>query len=837
MNGMSSSSSCYTLNLIRSNEVTDNLDKYVVLTFILTLLLSVVVVMALVKYITYNMQLDVERQRKIANRKVLPVRLGDEENEGSESDSEELFDEEWNNSGIERDDNEVEEGETCSIASTLQTNYVEAEHVSLDHKDELSDHKIIDLDVSWLISSLNLPQSFISPQHPSVITQLFSNQQHSIVVSNLVQHEQLLYQLAIIRKLGSLQLINFTIDVLLHQRVLHQELALQMRAKYEQQFDSFDCEQTESLFSASKQITLVLQNFIKDLQMLSVERKVLEELISLLFSHPLSCLKIFLLALPDHCCVKDGETTISSIAFVERLLFAIKGRYLVFKNAVNNANKTTNEVLASFDQNMIQILQHFQKEFHKIIRTQIFKINPQHLEMQLEKNVNTLKVDLLNSAGNVSKKLTNFSDSLMGLLISHLENHAVSVNQSKVQQVDKMKNLLTELQQRTISEIQKVEEACLNTLQHDCGFSDQQIEQVVGETRNSLKELIHGYSNSMKSSEKSFLARRERTAKLTNFCIDYLVKLVSSRYRTVLSSNISFVKSFPSLSDGVRSKLETSIRGKMGMVSFDVVLAIIKHTLVEMQNVKHNFLLRIPSSSFDMMSNRTEVINLSVLKHLESDFELPHTLLDALHEKCHLMINQAFQHLQQNLQQVVQQEVTKSTNFIFNENQVIFRTFHEKSRVSKVNKKKNAQYLSRKGSSSKEKAIGGKLLDLYRGAIEVRDHRYQEKVQEIEEEHDGSKSTKKGRGKCVRCFDQQQELLQRKAMEDQKFSAFFKLDQYYMREMLLKKMTNIDGKTTDFESPHDEDDRKSMAKKTKSPKKLSAKIPTRRKSRRVSDMT
>lgn len=181
-----------------------------------------------------------------------------------------------------------------------------------------------------------------------------------------------------------------------------------------------------------------------------------------------------------------------------------------------------------------------------------------------------------------------------------------------------------------------------------------------------------------------------------------------------------------------------------------------------------------------------------------------------------------------------------------------------------MKRKKKKDYLSRKRSSLKEKTLMDRFNELYDGLKEVKEHRYQEKLQELQDEMfkpiKASNNTKNEHTKVL--LQQQSTFFRKKDYTEKKLSCLFTMDQYYMRDMLLKKMNdmiedhngelgsspiNRDNRNND--NDNDDDDRnikkknlqrKQSSNKNKmiSPKKAKAPgiaVPKKRKSRRIRD--
>ena len=78
--------SCNSLSFFQNRSIADTFDGYVVLGFVLTLIFTIILILCLVKYITYNLQRDKERERMIQERKVKPVRVEEENVDDSEEE-------------------------------------------------------------------------------------------------------------------------------------------------------------------------------------------------------------------------------------------------------------------------------------------------------------------------------------------------------------------------------------------------------------------------------------------------------------------------------------------------------------------------------------------------------------------------------------------------------------------------------------------------------------------------------------------------------------------------------------------------------------------------------
>ena len=241
----------------------------------------------------------------------------------------------------------------------------------------------------------------------------------------------------------------------------------------------------------------------------------------------------------------------------------------------------------------------------------------------------------------------------------------------------------------------------------------------------------------------------------------------------------------------------------------------------------------------------------SIIKHFDVCFQLPEELLDLYHQTLHTTVTRAFDGVQKNLQQALQKEVQLAAQRVYQQNMEISKLYQEKIAPTSTNEKtkKKKDYLSRKRSSLKEKTLEERFENLYDGLNEVKEHRYQEKLQELQDEL--LKPTKPNKNQYVECLQQQSELFRRKEYIEKRSSCLFSMDQYYMRDMLLKKMSEMieednesSNRNRDGNNDGDGDRGKSLQRKQStnlskskmnSPKKTSGIVPKKRKSRRVRD--
>ena len=884
------SPSCYQLNFIQQQNVSDNLDKYVVLAFFLTLILTIAFVLLLVKYITYNMLLDREREAKIAKRTCLPV-LPVEPSDVENSDDDTPI---W--SSEDEEDTIPINDDTPSIASILETNYVEKSTITtttttvgkdiIDSTlndtidDETANHKVSDLDVRWLAEVLALPASFgINDTSTRLLFDIFLPPQNklgtsTVYLSSMFCFDQLLNQIITLRDFVSLQIINFTIDLLFEQRVLEQDQSLQMKAKYEQKLEPHDdCLRADTILISSQKIFLVIQEFVKDLQMALVDRKVLAETVTLLFNQPLDCLKVLLLTSPDHgkACVETSKLYYSGITHFENVLLMITGRSAFFRDAIQKNPKSTQKLLVDFDKEIGIIMDNFKSDFQKLFTSSAFrKSNTNSLFIQLEREINALKLKFRNSKGrNVSKKLEALGECLKGLLVSHLENHGQFLVDDGDQGIGKYKQALSRLQKATIQRMQEVEEKYLHQLQEDLKFTESELNKVVDDTRDSLKSVLKQYDEIKLNTADLFVSRQEHISRLTNFVIDHTVKLVSTNYRISLSANVAWFKSWPVLSENAQTKMERLSRGKLGMVSFDVVVASMKYFF---QEIDKRFILEIPKLDVEQVLKQPVdlFVESTIVKHFDSSFALPDEFLDSYHATLHTVVNRAFDGVQQNLHQALEKEVQLATQKVYQQNLDIFKLYHEQIEPTalpideeKTIRKKKKDYLSRKQSSLKEKTLMDRFNELYDGMKEVKEHRYQEKLQELQNELLPKSTTKASKNSTkddyTKVLLQHQSILfRRREYIEKKLSCLFTMDQYYMRDMLFKKMTEMidDHDNGESGSPstnqddrnedHDNDrgnDKRGLQRKPNSGKsklvrpKKAVKAPgiKKRKSRRIRD--
>ena len=874
---------CQTLNFIQNKDVTDNLDKYVVLAFVVTLFLTIVVALLLVKYITYNMSLDRKRESKIAARTTLPALSNDEVEDDDSSDDGMVV---WSDDEDDQGNSPKGDLDTPSVNTVLETNYVEPDNkgdggaVGKQNllQDKTSDQKVADLDVRWLAQFLKLPDSLDATKNtpPSqLLRDVFTTSisKSSATVKKVTEFpsiycfNQLMNQTIGLRNFVSLQIINFTIDLLFEQKVLEQEETLRLKSKYEQRLETNDdCSDTEVVFTYSKKIFVVIQEFVQDLQEASVERKVLAETVTLLFNQPLNCLKVMLLTTPDHAkaCVETAKSFYSGVSHFENVLLMIAGRSFFFRSAVQKNKKSTDALVAGFDEETTVVVEEFVSEFDKLFVNQFRKSNNvDHLFMKLEQEINGLKLKFRNSKGrNLSKKLETLGECLKGLLVSHLENSAQFVTDKQGEVIAKCKQSLGKLQKIAVQRMQAAEEKCLTKLQDDLKFTEKEINRVVDETRNSLKALLTEYDDLKVDIGQKFVARQENISRLLNLSIDHTVRLVSTRYRVSFAASVSWVKSWPVLSEKSLTKLETLMRGKMGMVSFDVVVALMKHLYHELGDV---FSMNIPTVEIESKLKQPidSFVKSSVLKQFDSVFQMPDQFLNAFHQTCHETVTRAFGLVHENLKQSLQNEVQNSVQRVYNENLEIYNLYQEHIEQPPTpeenTRKKKKDYLSRKRSTLKEKTLEDRFKELYDGLKEVKEHRYQEKLQELQQEMKQKTSktfnSSSNNQEVKELHRLHSELLQRREFVEKQLSTRFDMDQYYMRDMLLKKLKemisnkdintpgnadNADGGDSDDVYRGEVDKRKptksnTSKSKPNSPRKASAIVPKKRKSRRVRD--
>ena len=819
------------------------------------------------------MLLDREREAKIAKRTCLPVLPVEPDVENSDDDT--II---WSS-----EDEDAANDDTPSIASILETNYVEKSSKTTTGEadstvDDEAAYKVSDLDVRWLAEVFALPADFGDTS--SVFHDIFSLQTNkssstasSAYVSNVFCFNQLLNQIVALRDFVSLQIINFTIDLLFEQRIMEQDQALQMKAKYEQKLEPHDdCLRTETILTSSKKIFLVTQEFIKDLQMASVDRKVLSETVALLFNQPLDCLKILLLTAPDHgkACVETTKIYYSGVTHIENILLMITGRSAFFRSAIQKNPKSTQNLLIGFDKEIAVIVDDFKSKFQKLFtNSAIFrKSKTNSLFIRLEREINALKLKFRNSKGkNISKKLETLGECLKGLLVSHLENHGQLLVDSESQTIGKYKQELSKLQKVTVQRMQDVEENCLLQLQEDLKFTEKELNKVVDDTRDNLKSVLNQYDEMKINTGDSFVNRQEQISRLMNFVIDHTVKLVSTNYRLSLSANVAWFKSWPVLSEKTQTKMETLSRGKLGMVSFDIVAASMKYLFQELDK---RFTIEIPKLDVDQVLKQPVdlFVESPIIKHFDSGFQPPDEILDSYHSTLHEVVRRAFDGVQTNLHQALQKEVQLAAQQVYQQNLDIFKLYHEKIEPTALptdenatTKKKKKDYLSRKRSSLKEKTLMDRFNELYDGLKEVKEHRYREKLQELQNgmlKPTTKASHSSNKNEYTKLLQQQSTLFRRKEYVEKQLFCLFTMDQYYMRDMLFKKMTEMidehDGESgspppADRENRGEENDndrkgalqRKQSSNKDKliSPKKAvkapGIVIPKKRKSRRIRD--
>jgi len=853
------SSSCLSVGYVEAKNITDNLDRYVVLAFFLAAVLTIIIVILFVKYITYNIQRDREQKQIIAQRKCLPKR----ESEETEDSDEELI---WYESSDEGDAIEKRKGQDGYETSTssLYTCYIESTNELLEEQNDDLSEKIDGLDLSWLVSRLRLPENFIQPnenQLSNLLVDIFFSREKDteITLPLLLCYEQLLHQVIILRKVAFLQLINFTIDLLLQQRVIYESTSLRLKSKYEQKFDIVNVEhRSHNMLTLSKRIMLIIHEFIKDLMTISVEKKILHELISLLFSQPLNCLKIFLLSTTDHSRAfnKITKMLVSSIADYEKTMMTMEGRFLFMKQSTKEVQTSASTIISSFNDEIKEIFAHYKDQFQNSLMNMNRRKfgDTTQLVLQLEQKLNTLKLDYINSAGNILKKLQGFSESMMGVFVSHLEAHSNFLISSKKQEVQKIKSSFNNIQKEAMLRMQNSEEKYLLSLQENCNFDDGKIATIVQDIQSMLKKLIKEHDTMVHSFDAFLNKNQEKIITFVNMCIDFTVKFVSSRYRTVLAANIAYIKSWPAIPTKMQAKRELSTHGKMSLASFDVVVGLMKRLIMNLENNDYSMQVSLPCRKNDCLLtcsafSPTDFLTTSIFNELQlKTFQIPDDMLR--YKEYFSIAIEVFSNISASLERSLALDVKNANEMVYEDHLVLHKAFRGKLSGPKKEsvQRKNSKYMSRKRSSFKEKAVSAKLTDIYQGLLDVKEHRYNEQRNELDLDNGIQTETNKQKTKhqnlCSKYLSMQSSFL-KSSLESELPSILYQTDSYYMREMLLKKINSCDGeKDRESESPPHKTKEKHNAPKSRSPDKIKIKsskkstlVPKTRKSRRVGDVS
>ena len=218
-------------------------------------------------------------------------------------------------------------------------------------------------------------------------------------------------------------------------------------------------------------------------------------------------------------------------------------------------------------QNLSELLQHSRNE--RLLAFANYKIN----------EIDAVKTKILFGSKKIadSKKLDAFCDFLCDINFDHFTQWMdlqVSLTEEDLFEVA---TLLSQVTKSGLSDISKCEEALFSTLLQEGNLSEDDILQIAEQVKNELKKAKLSLSSRCEQNMMEHSQLIIRKSKYLQVFIEVIVKLISSHYRTSLTSSEECLRSLAFLDESDSDRMITTMKQVLSNNAFDLTLVFSNH--------------------------------------------------------------------------------------------------------------------------------------------------------------------------------------------------------------------------------------------------------------------
>lgn len=823
------SSNCIYLNILQHKDVSDTLDGYVVLAFLLALILTIIIVILLVRYIVLQLQKQRDKEQHLKENRHLRKLRRSSENDDS-TDDYQWSDSETVDLNAGYDELDIDNESNMSV-DNLETNYIHSfsekenfETISNNYGDVLMEifNDCIDLD------------SVGRNKAPFFSTFLHIEDSHDTVHQHFQDY---LLQMIQLRKNAFSLLVDLVLESLHKSLVISQELFLLLKSKYNQKLEM--CESLKG-FQQVFATSLVVQEITKQINIdiknhIDVEHaKRLEQCLNVFFTTHLDCLKLFSLGLKkiSEDCNFFKMIQLQCFHGVNKILTMVKYRIFYIDKAISEVSQTPDvkKILQNHRTKLTSALDEADNYLIKQLQEMMLEVNKQrqhHLD-QLTQKIKTdeinLKHEILKTDGkNLEDKLELFQQYFLTLYSTELAERNDLLLKLAEYEEKEIRDIFTTVQKFLMQNINENEEEMFSALQNELHFTDDQVLSIIENVQNLLKGVKQKHADNSADMIRPCLESNKTQSVTIATMVDHLIKQVSHEFKYLINTSSKSIKLLPPFDQDDFTVNVSIIRNNLSVAAFDMVVVVANHIIDAIKqgdvndlentgecfsilNVLKQAILSESDGSTVEIAYEDLLGNLTKLHAVKSDdisyVEIHHSHHSALMNTFHKHV---FKPLEDEINNFYCETILKFHSSHMN----VYKTFkkllkkHHKT-PDPLNDEKKKKYLSRKSSSFKEKSIEEELLDIYMSHVNMRNNKHNETFQQLQKDANvvTSKASKSTAMACIKVFEEVSEFIEMDIAEY--LTSAFDTVQHYMLERMLKKLLKYSEEL--YNVPSDEED-------------------------------
>ena len=593
---------CTKVNVVIAGSVTTYLDKYVVLAFFLSLVISITTVLLLVKCVTYYIQEDRKRVKQNLALPRTPAPVDDLED--SDSEFNELWSDDEEDNGAESV-GIVETGATqldqMSVASeevpqNLDTNYVTPvqsetnfrKHATLSHPllsklKEKSD-KIVFIPNECLTRSL-FPHWFEAQR-----IDLFS-----------VFYDKLI-EAVWFRKSCILQLLNFILAVFSEMHVLSRENRMTLQGKYEQEIEDYSVTDSSVDLSFGTALQNIVKTMTRDLLETGseLEEKTIERVTHSLYLPHFDCLKCLTAEFAGIESLIETHESSKLTTIVEAQCYQLQIKNRIFSIIrfmdTGKADKAALSVItADYKQKVADVLHELGGKFNTTLQT-LIRVNRKYRKDELDKlltkherEFGVLRQEMVKTfkLKGVEESVGKFHEYIILLFKEYIQEKNETVVRLNRQEEEQLKDHYTKQYKNVVGKLNEIETGLFSSLLEAYRSND----RVVNITTN-IETHLKGVKEKCTLLKKHLVGKyanvTQNWTKFTQVIIDYVIKAVSTEFRCMKSTFNASLRQMPMFTEDIITGIMNSVQRKFSIIVFDLVAVIIEDVVKTTQKAMYD---------------------------------------------------------------------------------------------------------------------------------------------------------------------------------------------------------------------------------------------------------
>lgn len=587
--------SCREWYVYRNQNLTDTLDKYVVLAFFLTLIFTIIITLLIVKYVRYNIHREKTRQM-LAKEKPKGSRNFDEEvNESSEdefyiSDENDIDDvnplDKINDKLTDKEETDDDE---------LGTNYVSIELTDVNSMKFTVE--TLDYD---LLKQLHIETEYI-PQE-ICICNIFTNLLKDVNSIKLLPNIPVHYANFRLGKLGDsvkqgfLAATDFLFELLLSMNEIKQTELLSLKSNLEQiieekVFNKNMDQHSKWLMSIRESVETCLKGFSK---------KEREELLDDLFSkNILAHVKLFNGFLKDEAIIVTSELIMTIEAFLEiykRLrTFKFRSKLLcerIMKIRTPDNRKHVKEACFEHENNvntLSDVMADITKTEIQSVGLNLSNIFLSSLKNKHNNELIELKSSIIYSTKeNAQNSFKEYLNNYFVLKKLHEKEFFLSHSEINKEQLSNLKQVVASVVTTSLKKLKRLEDNLLSKLTEEFDVSNDQIIEIV----SSVQSAVKTFSVKLEAQKKNCVSYIHTNLNECFSCIQSItrtmVKLLSQQYKFYQNVAFQTLDTYPGLKKKPIDWVCLKINQYLSIMVYELLYTMLLHSNFSFQNEIEN---------------------------------------------------------------------------------------------------------------------------------------------------------------------------------------------------------------------------------------------------------